>query len=377
MSTEPDNIDRTPRLGPLVDDITVAEEVDGQDLAMVLSHYTIGSIERIADYKKGSRRSAKVLVGTEKGKFLLKRRADGHDVKTQVEIAHAVQKRLGDHRFPVAGLVNTVDGSSFVEHDGRIYELFRFINGKRFDKTSPAAAESGRILTHFHDILRDFPVDPSIKKNTFHQGEAFYEIISEVNDVLPKYESPAQLDGMSDTIAFLRKQYECANKTVESVDFFSLPTSIVHGDWHPGNTLYKDGEIIAVIDFDSLRFSPRITDIANGALQFSMRMGDAEEVEQWPNTFSGHTIQSMIHSYDQFTKLPLMASERTIVPSLMIEALIVESIIPIHTSGSFGRVRGSTFLQMVERKINWLLPRLDRIIEVIQPPLSDEDSFNE
>ena len=83
----------------------------------------------------------------------------------------------------------------------------------------------------------------------------------------------------------------------------------------------------------------------------------------------------MVQAYDQFTTLPIMASERTIFPSLMIEALIVESVIPIHKSGSFGVIRGSTFLRMVERKLTWLLPRTDRVIEVIQPPMRDEDSF--
>ena len=106
-----------------------------------------------------------------------------------------------------------------------------------------------------------------------------------------------------------------------------------------------------------------------------MRMGDAEEVDQWPDSFRGHTIQSMVQAYDQFTTLPIMDSERTIFPSLMIEALIVESIIPIHKTGSFGRVRGSTFLRMGERKLNWLVPRIERVIQVIQPPMYDEDSF--
>ena len=139
--------------------------------------------------------------------------------------------------------------------------------------------------------------------------------------------------------------------------------------------LYKDGEIIAVIDFDSLRVSPRVSDIANGALQFSMRMGDVENVDSWPDSFRGHTIQSLVQSYDQFTKLPLMASERSIIPFLMIEALIVESVIPIIKSGSFGRVRGSSFIRMVERKLRWLEPRTQRVIDVIQPSMGDGDSF--
>jgi hypothetical protein len=55
--------------------------------------------------------------------------------------------------------------------------------------------------------------------------------------------------------------------------------------------------------------------------------------------------------------------------------MIVESVIPIHKTGSFGIVRGSTFLRMIERKLNWFLPRVERVIEVIQPPNRDEDSF--
>ena len=49
--------------------------------------------------------------------------------------------------------------------------------------------------------------------------------------------------------------------------------------------LYEDGEIVAVIDFDSLRVAQRITDIANGVLQFSMRMG-TDDVNNWPNSVS-------------------------------------------------------------------------------------------
>jgi Ser/Thr protein kinase RdoA (MazF antagonist) len=150
----------------------------------------------------------------------------------------------------------------------------------------------------------------------------------------------------------------------------------VHGDWHPGNTLYKDGEIIAVIDFDSLRVSPRITDIANGVLQFSMKMGESEDVDSWPDSFRGHTIQSIVQAYDQFTVLPLMASERSIIPALMVEALIVESAIPIHRTGTFGRIRGTSFLRMVERKLKWLEPRMERVIEVIQPSLGEEETFS-
>lgn len=375
MSQESDNLNPQPHLGPSTYGEEVSEEIHGQDLVIVLSQYDIGKIERLSDYKKGSRRAAKMLITASKGSFLLKRRAIIKDVKQQVAVAHSVQRHLSEHRFPVAGLVDSLDGKSFVEHEGRIYELFRYIKGERFDKTNPAAAEAGRVLAHFHDLLRDFPEDQALKRTSFHQGKSLLKVIDELQDVLKSKEPQENLAGIEETVEYLNNQYAIASKMVDDADFQSMPTCIVHADWHPGNMLYKDGEIIAVIDFDSLRVNPRITDIANGALQFSMRMGDPGEIDLWKEGFRGQTIRAMIQAYEQFTQLPLMASERSIVPFLMVEALIVESIVPIHKTGTFGSITGSAFLRMVEGKLRWLETRMQRVIEVIQPPSSKEDTF--
>ena len=105
-------------------------------------------------------------------------------------------------------------------------------------------------------------------------------------------------------------------------------------------------------------------------------MGEPEDVEHWPDGFRGHTIQSMVQAYDQFTTLPLMDTERSIIPALMVEAFIIESVVPIHKTGTFGRIRGSSFLRMVERKLKWLVPRSQRVIEVIQPYLGEEETLS-
>jgi homoserine kinase type II len=192
---------------------------------------------------------------------------------------------------------------------------------------------------------------------------------------LSTHEKSTELEGIDDTIGYIRQQYENSAEKVQKLEWNSLARQIVHGDWHPGNMLYDDTEIIAVIDFDSLRFQPRVTDVANGALQFSMRMGTAQNVESWGEGFRGHTIQSLVQAYDQFSQIPLLPSERAMIPDLMVEALIVEGVIPIWKTGSFGNVKGSSFLRLVEKKLKWLEPKMQRVIDIIQPPLSGEDSF--
>ena len=375
MSNEPDNIYRTSRLGPLAEDGSVVEEISGRDLAIVLSRYDIGAVDRISDYKRGSRRSPKMHIVSSMGEFLLKRRAVGHDEHSRVVFAHTVQATLAEHRFPVAGLVSTTEGTTLVQHEGRIYELFRFITGKRFDKSNPAASEAGRVLAHFHSILLSNKKEPVVGNGTFHHSQQIPEVLDSISQVLTSYEEASALEGIDDTVEYIRGQYENSAKKVQNLEWNSLGSQLVHGDWHPGNMLYADNEIIAVIDFDSLRFQPRITDVANGALQFSMRMGTAEKVESWGEGFRGHTIQSFVQAYDQFSQIPLFASERAMIPDLMVEALVVESVIPIWKTGTFGSVTGSTFLKLVEKKLRWLEPRMQRVIDVIHPPLSGEDSF--
>jgi hypothetical protein len=47
-------------------------------------------------------------------------------------------------------------------------------------------------------------------------------------------------------------------------------------------------------------------------------------------------------------------AELEVIPQLMIEALVAESVLPIAATGSFGRIEGYGFLQMIERKVRWI-----------------------
>ena len=54
------------------------------------------------------------------------------------------------------------------------------------------------------------------------------------------------------------------------------------------------------------------------------------------------------------------------MPWLMIEALIAEAVFPIATTGSFGRMEGLRFLQMVHRKVQWLQKNAQRLVELAE-----------
>jgi hypothetical protein len=90
-----------------------------------------------------------------------------------------------------------------------------------------------------------------------------------------------------------------------------------------------------------------------------MQMGDHENVDRWPDSLDMEMIRAMREGYDEGTFEPLEKKELAMVPWLMIEAMVVESLAPIAARGLFGSIPGDRFLQLIERKINWLRPRVD------------------
>ena len=148
---------------------------------------------------------------------------------------------------------------------------------------------------------------------------------------------------------------------VEEQGLERWPRQIVHADWHPGNMLFRDNHVVAVIDYDSARLLPRIIDIANGALQFSIIGGD-EDVSKWPEKLDESRFKRFLRGYDEV--MLLSEAEIRTIPWLMVEALIAEAVFPIAATGSFGRMEGLAFLQMVQRKIHWMQRSADNLVEL-------------
>src|SRR5262245_16530355 len=93
-----------PDAGSAMDDRFRRERFEAHELAIVLSHYDLGVIDQVRGYPRGSRKSPKLFIRSRDGEFLLKRRAPGQDDPYRVAFDHALQLRLAEQGYPVAGL---------------------------------------------------------------------------------------------------------------------------------------------------------------------------------------------------------------------------------------------------------------------------------
>ena len=128
-----------------------------QETKEVLERYDVGDITDVTPFERGSRRSPKAIVRTLSGTYLLKRRAPGQDDMRRIQFQHAVQLHLEQHGCPVAGLHPTKDdGSTIVRRGSRVYELFHFIEGTRFDSSLEQAESAGRTMARMHEACMNW-----------------------------------------------------------------------------------------------------------------------------------------------------------------------------------------------------------------------------
>ncbi len=324
------------------------------ELAIVLSHYDTGTITSLEEFRRGSRRAPKLVIQAEKGRFLLKRRARGRDEENKVGFSHAIQAQLSAKQFPLPHLLRTRDGDETgLAHDGAVYEMFEFIPGQNYNQSLDATADSGRVLALYHKLLEEFhpPVEPP--GGSYHAAPAVEKGFDRILKHLAKKSDAAP------TCRFLLDSYLHARDGAEDAGISRWPAQIVHGDWHPGNMLFRDNRVVAVLDYDSARMLPRVIDTANGALQFSI-LGGGDDLSIWPDYLDESRFRRFLRAYDGVTLLS--QAELRATPWLMIEALVAEAVYPIAATGQFGKLEGTAFLGMVQRKVVWLQRNADRLV---------------
>jgi len=335
------------------------ETFAADELAIVLSYYDIGIIESIQEFARGSRKAPKLLIVSSTGKYLLKRRAHGKDDVFKVAFSHAVQLFLMAKQFPLPRLIGIkTTNNSMLQWRGSIYELFEYIPGQPYPYTLEATFDSGRILALFHKLLVDFRSEWQPASGSYHAQPAVHDGLNMVPAAL-QTSDPNVLS----LVRYLSEVYDRAAQKVEAEGIANWPRQYIHADWHPGNMLFRDNNVVAVIDYDSARQLPRIIDVANGALQFSIIGGD-DDVDRWPDYLDESRFKRFVRGYDQV--MLLSEAEVRVMPWLMIEALVAEAVLPIAVTGSFGRVEGLKFLQMVQRKAYWLEHSADKLISLLE-----------
>ncbi len=329
------------------------DRFQSKEIAKVLSHFDLGVIETIREYHRGSRRAPKLRIRSDQGEFLLKRRSTERDSVERVRFCQSIQQHVGSCGISIAELIPTRNtGQTLLELDGRRYELFRFVEGVRFSRSEGHAREAGTVLAQLHTALLTCRAVGQMPDARVHHNRHAHAAIARIPDAVLYANPECDRTMLGEALERVRARLEMAESKATKYGYDALAQQPIHGDWHPGNTIFRETGGITVIDFDSARQEPRAADIANGLVQFSLRSRAAADPLEWPVGLDPARMQAFIRGYHEHTKIS--AEEATILPWLMIEAIAAEATVPIAREGSFAGVAAERVLTAVANMLDWI-----------------------
>ena len=195
-------------------------------------------------------------------------------IRAEHRVLHWLASQLCSFAVPAPALTRAGDSLCITSEECKA--LFPLLPGHRPDYLDPQHIEAvGAALGELHAILSHYPEQPFARLPKYGQLDQIHPRIPDPGNLTPLQlglcgtESEIELcawwrDQIRELRLFLDKTYE------------SLPCQVVHGDFAPSNTLYQNGSITAILDFEMVSWDARAIDVAAG-LKFSMRTWENDD----------------------------------------------------------------------------------------------------
>lgn len=278
------------------------------DVQRALQHYDLGTVRSVRPASHGAVNET-AFVETSVGRYVVRRNQRSLG-RANLELRHQLLQWLRTHAFPSPRLVPARNGATAVEVDGRIFEVFTFIDGDEFNIDRPAhISGTGGILARYHRTVANFPHLPPRQAPRYNPASLLglverlmhRDIMGELTELLNWYDRRA---------AALRRM-------LPDEAYAALPHVLIHGDMHRDNVIFRGDAVAALIDFDQVTVDARMVDLADALVDFTV--GDAPP-DWYPwGVYAGpldpQRARLMLEGYH--TIAPLTAEERKALPVLV------------------------------------------------------------
>lgn len=224
-------------------------------LARVCNLGAIESVERLnTGYLNDNYRLA-----CSAGTYMLKhyRRARAGKVRSE----HKIVRGLANRGVPVACPLHPAPGEDFLSSHRRPLALFPWVEGEHrtgLQLTEAQSAELGGMLAELHGTLG--AMLPTVQQSLYHPPARAERTHEKAAGLLRTLEQRAEHDSF-DTFAYryLRDLGTVLRHAApQRPDTLAvLPLGYLHGDFIPNNVLYRDHEIVCVLDWERVGVGPR------------------------------------------------------------------------------------------------------------------------
>ncbi len=312
--------------------------VGERELARVLGAYALGELKAIRRTERGYVND-NWIVDTARGRYFLKHRHPSLCQTEIIQVQHALIGWLRQAGFPAPILVPNVHGETFSVLDGQWYEVQGYIEGMPCDPDRPAHLEEAAVtLGRYHALVEGFA--PAVLRD---QGDLYGPAFVCAN--LANLADVWQLDKDPDLVQVTRRLAAAADDLrARFAGHGSLPNLVIHGDYYAGNLLFDGDRIVGVVDYDKIRWQPRVVELAEALIYFaSPRPGHLQHlvypgVLQWEPfaRFLQYYARVVVPGEDEVRSLPDYV--RCIWLQMSLQRLAEQGPPPVHALAALQEV---------------------------------------
>jgi homoserine kinase type II len=246
---------------------------DEEELALVLSHYALGQLQAAQRIEQGFVND-NWIVETDRGRYFLKRRnpslhkPEGTNDTRLILAQHDLMKWLRESSFPAPAIVPTAGGQTLLILNDELYEIQGYIEGDLYDHNRSAHLEAAAImLGRYHARVRGFAPRALCTRGELYSptnvGAALHLVITHLHEACQVGEAP----GLAAVFQQLRSRAH--DLAARFARHGTLPRLVIHGDYYAGNLLFRDDQIVGVVDYDKANWQPRVVEVAEALIYFA------------------------------------------------------------------------------------------------------------
>lgn len=248
---------------------------DEEELALVLSHYALGQLQAAQRIEQGFV-NENWIVDTDRRRYFVKRRhPDPHKPEqksdTRLILAqHDLMKWLREGGFPAPAIVPTAGGETLLILNGELYEIQDYIEGDLYDHNRSAHLEAAATtLGRYHARVKGFAPWALCTRGELYSptnaSTALRLVTARLHEACQLGEDP----GLPTAIHQLRSRAH--DLAARFAHHGTLPHLVIHGDYYADNLLFRDDQIVGVVDYDNASWQPRVAELAEALIYFASR----------------------------------------------------------------------------------------------------------
>ena len=147
--------------------------------------------------------------------------------------------------------IDTINGNRLFEINNKIVCFYEKIEGRHYDNFDEELFEAVNVIAKLHSVGKDFKEK---KEAYFFNGN---------------FESLQNLNTLNNNI--INKALKRIQK--KEVPWDNLDESLTHGDMHPGNVVFENGQVIGLLDLEVANVGSTATDLSWMLRTFTSKKG--------------------------------------------------------------------------------------------------------